>query len=166
MIDKKGKLFGKINLFDLIVIILIVVLLFGVAYKVFVMVPDKMTPRGEEQTVDVTFDVLIESVRDATVNTFHVGDTLFYYNSEEDLGKITAITPNPATDILETLDGTVINAPVQDRYDLVLTVSGSATRYEDGTLMMAKTRVVDGIELRVATQMANCIGTVKNLKWK
>ena len=166
MIDKNGKLFGKINLFDLIVIILLVVLLFGVAYKVFLMVPDSATPTGKEQAIDITFDVQIKSVREATVNTFHLNDTLFYYNSEEDLGKIIAIDSKPATDVLETLDGTAINAPVQERYDLILTVNGKGIRFEDGTIMMAKTRIVDGIELQVATQTAKCLGTIQNLKWK
>ncbi len=165
MIDKKGNLFGKINLFDFTVIVLIIVLLFGVAYKFFWLNPNEINEQVQETPVEVTFDLHIKSVRDITVNTFHLNDTLFYYDSEEDLGSVVSIVPNQAMDIMETLDGTIVNAPIQDRYDLVLTVKGEASQFEDGTLMMAKARIAEGMDIRVATQMANCVGTIRNLQW-
>ena len=157
---KNGKLFGKINLFDLLVIVLILVLIFGVCYKFMVL--DKEVVQN---TVEVTYDLKIETVRDVTVNAFREGDTVYHYKLEEPIGTVAKITPTPAADIFDTLAGETLSAPVEDRFDLVVTVKGTAVRQDDGNLMMGKVKLVEGTELRVATQLAHCTALVENVQW-
>lgn len=158
---KNGKLFGKINLFDLLVIVLILVLVFGIGYKFLVI--DKEVVQN---TVEVTYDLKIETVRDVTVNAFREGDTVYHYKLEEPIGTVSEITASPATDILDTLNGEALSVPVEDRFDLVVSVSATAVRQDDGNLMMGKVKLVEGTELRVATQLAHCTAVVENVQWK
>lgn len=158
---KNGKLFGKINLFDLLVILLILVLVVGIGYKFLVI--DKEVAKN---TVEVTYDLKIETVRDVTVNAFREGDTVYHYKLEEPIGAVSAVNTSPAMDTLDTLSGEALSVPVEDRYDLVVTVKGTAVRQDDGNLMMGKVKLVEGTELRVATQLAHCTALVENVQWK
>ncbi len=158
---KNGKLFGKINLFDLLVILLILVLVVGIGYKFLVI--DKEVAKN---TVEVTYDLKIETVRDVTVKAFRLEDTVYHYKLEEPIGTVSAVNTSPAMDTLESLSGKALSVPVEDRYDLVVTVKGTAVRQDDGNLMMGKVKLVEGTELRVATQLAHCTALVENVQWK
>ena len=158
---KNGKLFGKLNVFDFAVILLILVLLFGIGYKFLV-----LNREEAKNTVTVTYDLKIKSVRDLTVNAFQVGDTVYHYKLEENIGTITAVTPSPAVDYMETLEGEIVNATVQDRYDLVVSVKGTAVLQDDQNLMMGKVKLVEGTEFRASTQLANCTATIENVAWE
>lgn len=156
---KNKKRFGKINLFDFVVILLIVVLLGGIGYKFLVLDPEEAS-----NTVEVTYELKIETVRDVTVNSFHKGHTLYQYSTEDVIGKVTAISSSPAVDPMDDLGGKTVLVPVEDRYDLVVSVKGTAVRQDNGALMMGKTKLIEGGDLRVATQLAHCIAKVQNVQ--
>ncbi len=158
---KNGKLFGKINLFDFAVIILVLILVFGIGYKFLV-----LNKAEQQNTVTITYDLEIESVRDLTVNAFHVGDTVYHYKLDQAIGQVTAIATQPATKVLDNVDGTVVDAPVEGRFDLTVSVSGTAVLQGDGNLMMGKAKIVEGTEIRASTQLANCTAVIKNVQWQ
>ncbi len=158
---KNGKLFGKLNIFDFAVILLLLVLVFGVGYKFLV-----LNREEQKNTVQITYDLSIEAVRDVTVNAFRVGDTVYHYKLDEAIGKVAAISTVPATKELEALDGTVVMAPVENRYNLTVSVTGTAVLQGDGNLMMGKAKIVEGTELRASTQLANCTAVIKNVQWQ
>lgn len=158
---KNGKLFGKINLFDFAVILLILILVLGIGYKFLV-----LNKETQQNTVTITYDLEIKSVRDVTVNAFRVGDTVYHYKLDEAIGQITQVTPRPATDDMDTLNGTVVDASVEGRFDVTISVTGTAVLQDDGNLMMGKAKIVEGTELRASTQLANCTATIKNVQWK
>lgn len=58
-IDEKGRLFGKLNLIDLLVILLVVALVAAVLWKT---VGDKATDALTEEEIRVTYTVLCEDV--------------------------------------------------------------------------------------------------------
>ena len=156
---KNGKLFGKINLFDLLVILLILVLIFAVGMK-FVFHKETVS-----NTVNATYELKIESVRDVTVNAFHQGDSIYHYDTNEIIGTIESIKAVEATNSMDTFSGEAIEAPVQNRYDMIVTVTTSAVRHETGNLMVGKVKLVDGVQFRAATLYANCQAMVQNLQW-
>lgn len=161
MICKNGKLFGKINLFDLLVILLVVVLVFGIGYKLLV-----LNKAEEQNSVEITYNLRIKSVRDVTVNSFRNGDMVYHYKLEEPIGIIENVTATEATDIMETLEGTLVSAPIEGRFDVSVTVKGTAIRQDDGNLMMGKVKIVEGTEFRASTQLANCTATIENVQCK
>ena len=158
---KNGKLFGKLNLFDFAVILLMLVLVFGIGYKFLI-----LNREEQKNTVQISYDLQIESVRDVTVNAFHEGDTVYHYKLDEPIGTITKITSVPATDPMDTLDGMIVDALVEGRMDVIVSVTGTAVLQDDGNLMMGKAKIVEGTELRASTQLANCTATIQNVQWQ
>ncbi len=156
---KNGKLFGKINLFDLLVILLVFVLIFAIGMK-FSSNEETVT-----NTVDATYELKIESVRDVTVNAFHKGDNVYHFDTNQIIGTIENIESVAATDPMNTLDGKAIEAPLENRYDVIITVKTTAVRHETGNLMVGKVKLVEGVQFRAATLLANCQSKVQNLQW-
>ncbi len=160
MMIKNGKLFGKINLFDFLVVVLILVLVFAIGMK-FLFNKETVT-----NTVEVTYELKVESVRDVTVNAFRKGDPIYHYELDEVIGTVEDVQSVPATDSMRTLDGEAIEAPVEDRFDVLVTVKGTAVRHSNGNLMIGKAKLVEGGKFRAATLLANCQVEVQNLQCK
>lgn len=156
---KNGKLFGKINLFDFLVILLILVLIFAIGMK-FLFNKETVT-----NSVDVTYELKIESVRDVTANAFQKGDTIYHYDLNEIIGTVEDVQSVPATDPMNTLTGEAIEVPLEDRFDVIITVKSTAVQHETGNLMIGKMKLVEGGQFRAATLLANCMCKVQNLQW-
>lgn len=135
-IDKKGKLFGKINIIDLCVVLAVVIGIAGVAFSV-------CSIRGEapineifasDKSKEVTLEVglLLKEVRDVTRDAIVVGDEVFTTTKETSLGKIKKIQSEPSTRNILTDDGEVYNAVIPDKYDVTIYVETKATKNETG----------------------------------
>jgi hypothetical protein len=160
MINKKGQLFGKINIFDFIALILIFLLVFGGGYKLLA-----INIETAENTVEITYDLFIQSVRDATVDAFSVGGAVYDFNLKEKIGYITGVKKEPAKRYLENLDGSVSEVLAENRYDVTVSVKTEAVRVK-GMLTIGKAKIIDGLNVQINTQKANCIADVKNLIMK
>ena len=70
ILDKKGKLFGKISIVDVLVVVIIIAIAFGLYYKF-----DKsgtVTPFTETQTIRMS--LYLESVNTYMIDSIKVGD--------------------------------------------------------------------------------------------
>lgn len=158
---KDGKLFGKINLFDLLVIILLLLLALGICAKFLISSKDKA------QEVTATYEIEVKSIRKETINAFEIGNTVVEKGSNSPIGKVTALNYENAYDLMETLDGKVINAPVENRYNLIITIEAeNASKDINGVVMVGKYKVLEGKDITFDTQKARCQGTILNLEVK
>lgn len=115
MIDQKGKLFGIINLFDLLVLLLLVALIVGVGYKYIIVNP---TVALNESELEVT--LWVEDVRQVTVDVINVGDLVREYDSNLFFGEIIKKEVTPHYEPAETADGRIVNAQVEGKYDVYM----------------------------------------------
>ncbi|OJU09759.1 MAG: hypothetical protein BGN88_10680 [Clostridiales bacterium 43-6] len=157
MITKDGKIFGKINIFDLVALLLAAVLVFGVSYRLLVL-------KRDETAVDITYHLVIKNVRDVTVNSFFENSPVFDYKSDSGIGTITKVEKEQARAVMKLLDGSVVNAPIDERFDMTVSVKAKATKQGDGTLMIGKTKIIDGLELKASTQKGNCMATIRDVR--
>ena len=135
-IDKKGKLFGKINIIDLCVLLAIVIGIAGVAFSVYSIKSNTSASDvfKKDSAREVTLEVglQIKGVRDVTRDAIIVGDEVFTTQTNTSLGKIKKIESEPATKNVTTYDGSVYTAVVPDRYDVTIYVETTATKNETG----------------------------------
>ena len=139
LIDSKGRIFGKVSLIDIFVILAVVVLAAGFIYS--------RTAQHLRQIIMadtplyVTF--LVEGVREFSLNAVNEGDIIFRQHERVALGRVAHIETGPAYDIMIRTDGTAIYAPVEDRFNMYITLEcvGSITNtgfFINGTLQVAK----------------------------
>lgn len=129
LFDKNGRLFGKISVIDILVIVIVIVLGFAVYSRFFT----KETTAVATVNDNFEYQICVKGVRQLTADALRVGDRL--YDSEHDtyLGTITAVEVKDSYGEYATLDGEYVVAPIENRVDVILTLSAeglvSAGRY-------------------------------------
>ncbi|MDD7362574.1 MAG: DUF4330 domain-containing protein [Peptoniphilus sp.] len=138
MIDRKGRLFGKINIIDLIfLLILIVALVAGVSrYR-------NSSVSVENQTKG-KMTLLVDNIREPSVENIIVGEDLYGKEKDVYFGKIVDKNVKPYEDATE-YQGEWIKAPVPDKYSVYVDVDVDVTETD-------KAYMVGGQEVRVGTE--------------
>ena len=126
MIDRNGRLFGKISVIDVLVILVVLVMAAALYFK------NIQTHTGTavtEQTI--TFQVRARGVDNFVADAIVVGDGLYdqsYSSGGRALGEITdvQVERDPGTKLADRLtDGTAGLLEAEDTVDLIITVKGS-----------------------------------------
>lgn len=129
IIDKNGKLFGKISIIDILVVAIVIVLAIAVYSRFFT----KTTTAVAAVNDSFEYQLCIKGVRELTVDALRVGDKVYDSENNTYLGTITAIEVTDAYGEYSTLDGEYVVAPIEGRKEAVLTISAdgliSAGRY-------------------------------------
>lgn len=137
-IDQKGKLFGKISIIDLLVIIIILAGLCG-SYAAFQKVKGGkvLTENKALLKQDSTLDMLevrmrLEEVRSMTRDSVHIGDEVYAKDTNKYLGEITDVEVEPAKRVITGFSGDTAEAEVPERMDVILVVQIPGKRTEGG----------------------------------
>lgn len=123
IIDRNGRLFGKISIIDVLVIVVVAVM----AVALYVKTNHKEITGTTAENPSIKFQILVEGVRTYVGDAVQVGDKLYdldYSSGGEALGKITAIEVMPGSSLTEFSDGTSEVVPMEDCVNLLLTVEG------------------------------------------
>lgn len=122
VIDHNGRLFGKISVIDVLVI-LVVIALAGALY-----VKNTRPHTGTSvATQTITYQVLVEGAQSYLKDNIHVGDKVYdltYSSGGGPLGEITDIEEQPGSKLTTFTDGTMGLAGVEDGVNLLLTIQG------------------------------------------
>lgn len=124
LIGKKGRIFGRINLIDLVVVIA-TVLVFVLAFFV-VLRGGKVTLLPEDKEIELT--VLVYECHPELVSAFHVGDVVKRKDTQGPMGVIKKIKIEPAVTVTKNYEGKYVIAisPVEKDVYLTLTCKGRA----------------------------------------
>ena len=157
LIDEKGKLFGKVNIIDLGIVILVLLVAVG-AYVKFVVL-EQTAVATEVFPVHYTLEVV--GVRDWTVGNIQVGDTLFSNNVA--IGTIVSVEAEPH-EIVITGEGKVWWGEVPERYVVFVGVEGTAILSE-GRYLISRTvpMAVGNSGSFFATKFAEFNATVREI---
>jgi len=149
MIDKNGKFFGKLNVIDALVLVLVVVVAAGFAYGRF-------APRVQQfltAETPIYFTFMTESVRPFSVDAVAPGDALFrQHESHAPLGHVVRVETVPNYTIVQNRDGTAVSARNQGRYNLFITLEGRGHVRPEGFFLNGTTQVAPGSVLPIQSQ--------------
>ena len=122
IIDRNGRLFGKISVIDVLVIAVVLVMAAALFFK------SNQTHTGTSVTSEtITYQMVANGVRTYVADAVQVGDLMYDQDrsSGGTLGKIVDLQVLPGTKLGEMNDGTAGMVPVEDGVDLLLTIEGS-----------------------------------------
>lgn len=118
MINKEGKLFGKISIIDIFVILAIVVAVFGVYLRFFV-----GNEKVETASSHIEYKMKVQEVRIGTVKALeNYKSPIYDSTTKEYLGDIVAVEYTEAKKGVEMANGQMREGTVPERYDVVVTV--------------------------------------------
>lgn len=158
MIDNKGKLFGRISVVDIIIVLAFIAAVAGFAYKLTAgsntIVIKSDTP--------ITMELKIEQARQYSVDAVVVGQNL--YEEHADLiGTVTAVRTEPSYALGGNTDGTQTYAPVENRFDIYITVAATG-RVSDGSYYLGGSRQVSrGSNIKLESQTMSCTAKVNSI---
>ena len=156
---KDGKIFGKINIFDFAILILIVALILVGTLKF----------RTLDKTVDssnlgkITYTFLINNVREYTANAFVSGDALYDSSTDVNIGVITNVSATPSKSFLSTQDGSLKEMENPYKYDITLTVETPGTVTDSGYYANKSIELKVGSEKNIETLYAKTLGKIGSI---
>ena len=156
--DKNGKLFGKISIVDLVVLILILAAIAGAVYRF-------TAPAASLAEGDITlhYTLRIQGVRDFTFQNYQAGLPAFDGLTGQYIGEIVHVRYEPHYQMVTTLDGSVIFAPVPGQIQIFVYIeaNGRSTGqiyFAEGTFEVAV-----GSTVRLRFKYIEVISTVYSL---
>lgn len=156
MIDKEGKLFGKINIIDLLFLIILVVAVVGGASRF------KESPISVESTSKGVMTFLVDNVRMPTAENITEGQEIYSSDKGTYLGKIIRKTVNPYEDVVE-YEGQWVKAPVPDKYSIYLDVEVDI-KDSDKSYAVGSEEIRVGNDYRVKTKTSAFTGICVGIK--
>lgn len=130
VMDRSGRLFGKISIIDVLVILVVIALAGGLYVK------NNRPHTGTSTTTQtITYQVLVEGAENYLKENIHVGDKVYdltYSSGGSPLGEITDIEEQPGSKMATFTDGTMGRAPVEDGVNLLLTIQGEGLVNDKG----------------------------------
>lgn len=159
VIDKKGRLFGLINIVDLLVIILIVALV-ATGVKRF----GSKSTVGEVSTKKGVISAEVKDVRDVTANNIKVGDPIYDYDKGTYLGKIASVDVEAYRDKTE-YQGKFYNAEVPEKYRVLMTIDADIKDTQD-FYQVGTEQVRIGAEMRIKNKSITTFMTILGIEVK
>ena len=124
LVDDKGRIFGLVNIIDLIVLVFVVALVLGGAYRIY-------GPRQDGNIFQQTGDAVLMKgrvfdVSQYTVDVIRKGDIVIDTVAQMPFGEIVAVEAVPHRRLVDTADGKVVLSEVPERFDVILSIKGAA----------------------------------------
>ncbi len=156
IVNEKGKLFGLINIIDLMVVLILALIVVGGASRL----KTKPIVVNNDSKAVITFEV--SDVRMATVENIIVGDPIYHYDKGGFIGNITDVKVEPYKEPVE-LDGKWINAEIPEKYVATFTVDAEVRDNPDVIVSGGEqTRI--GVQFRVKNKRIAFFGTVMKIE--
>lgn len=163
LFDSKGKIFGKISIVDLLVIILLVVAIVG-AYVRF----NGNNVGAVNQTTEFNYMITIREIRETNKNLlvesvgtdFRLGGKI-----SSSMGTLTDVEVKESVTEVEKTDGTIVSAKVPEKYDVVLTLKVNGSETDTGYYTPEMYEVCAGKEITLTNIKCNVTGFIDKV-WK
>lgn len=135
IIDERGRLFGKISVIDILVVLMALALLAVVWFRFFS--GDEVIGRFSEKET-FTYVIRVDGIRQYTLDAIKEGDVLYDNDNETVLGTVTKVERVPAERYYATVDGQYVMGYQPERYDMFLTVEAEGI-VKDGLCYASRT---------------------------
>ena len=141
--DEKGRIFGKISVVDLVVVLVVVVAGSWFAYAKF---GRNLQTEVASREQPVEFTVVVAAIRPTTADAIKKGGKLFEFKTGVAVGTIRDVKTEPADVWTINEDGRQLRTRTTDRVDAYVTVTAIA-RVAENVI------TVNGVEVRVGTSI-------------
>jgi len=156
VIDNKGKIFGKVSIIDIFVVLLVAVVVFGTVYKF----KSPATSNITGGNTPIYFKVKIEDVRSLALNYYEEDMDVYDSKTGNYLGKIRSISSSPYVEEIEKADGSVIKTEKADKIQIDLEIEAKGVETEQSFLVEGTYEVKVGAGIYLMTKYVLTEGTV------
>jgi len=157
--DKNGKLFGKISIIDLLVVLAIIVGAVGFSVRFFSHAAENVNEKTKFEYV-----VEIQDVRSFTVDALSKKGIVTEKKSGGVIGEIVNVESKPYKVQVSMSNGRIISATVPEKYIVDVTVIGEGNETAGGYYIGENVELSVGSTVTMASKYANSTGKIKSIK--
>lgn len=159
IVDENGKIFGKLNLVDLGIVLLLILAVAAVGYKV---VRERFI---ERETAVINYTLCVEGVREQSVKAINmVHEDVIDAENDDALGDIVDVIAEPAAKIVQKADGEYTKAFYPDKYDLYITIQTKGIVSKDGYFTDSGKKLLYGDTIGINNGYSQMFGVVENIE--
>ncbi len=162
LMSKDGKLFGKINLLDFVVLLIVAVMLLGILFRFVFVGKDAFVPDYQEGYITIVFPELTK----VEMNAIKQGDKI----SVDKIQYLGVIEDEPIVEnmlvIENSIDGKGYAVGDPLRFDVTVKVKSDKLYEQDGVCFIDKGyKLVDGMSLDMTNGILPTRGTVLDVEF-
>lgn len=155
IIDKNGRLFGKVNIIDIAVILAVIAVVAGVFVR-FTGGAGKIVTA----TKKIEFEVKVDGVRSFTVDALDKKGLVTNKNYDIVTGEITNVDTVDCVQKATKTDGTVVEAPLEERYTSTVTIVTDGKESDSGYFDSNNEEIAVGREYTIYSKFVKTTGTI------
>ncbi len=159
---KNGKVFGKINILDFFVLLLVVLLIIGAIIK-FGKFNNK-TEESSNQVLEYKFEV--KNIREFTIDAIESGDMVYDSQTGVNIGVIKNVEKKHAETYDVADDGKTIPVDNPYRYDMTLTIETLGTVEKDAYYANKTIELKIDSEKKIETKYVKTTGKISEIDVK
>lgn len=159
MILKNGKLFGKISIIDILVVLIIAVMGFGIYNRI------TATPKTVQvQSEKFSYVVRVDKVRQYTVDGLREMGRVYDKETKEDLGTIVRIISVENTkDTGINSKGNAVETEYPDKYSVIFEIETEGNVGDNGYYTSSNRQIGVGGDVSIETKYVSTSGTVVSI---
>ncbi len=158
ILDKNGKLFGKISIVDILVVVILIVGIIGAALTVSYINNEKVVSDGSKMLLSsetnsnkMEIGLKVYGVRDVTRDAVIVGDEVYSTKTDDLIGVIKRIDSVPSKQNVVTGNGTVVNTVIPEKFDVTIIVETTGKKTDTGYYTDTGVHILYGKDYEVKT---------------
>ena len=159
IIDKQGRIAGKVSLIDITLLVLVIGLIIGFGFRKVSTKAVQLVSTDKKFYVTLT----IEPIRQFSLDAIKVGDIFYKRNEQQAMGRVVVKHEVPAKEIIKLPDGTPIYVPMEEKFCLYLTLECTGNVTDKGYYINGNNQVSEGSDLQIQSNMVVCGGRVDKI---
>ena len=169
IIDDKGKLFGKISIVDILIVLLIIVATIGGIFSYLnnkektETIPETTPSAAKEQMKEIFIDLQLSNIDEYVKNSAVLNDKVYLSKTAAYFGKIVKINSRPHRKEITGTNGMMIFSDVPQKYDITITVIAFVNQTETGYYTADNIHLACGDKLSVKTELLEIDTTIKKV---
>ena len=161
IIDEKGKLFKKINIIDLALLLVIVISIGATVYK-FGFSTHKSVVTADTK---ITYVLRVKAIRQMAVDAINIDDVIYETVTKKAIGKIVDKKVTEATEFVNMADGTLSKEDkIPEKFDVYLTVEAKGLVSNDGYFVEGNHQLNIFSNVNFSTKTVETMGTIMEIK--
>lgn len=159
ILDKNGKIGGKVSIIDIFVILIVLVVIIGI----FARFGNGMTA-AVQSNEKFEFTVKVTGVREYTIDALNKKGKITDKNSEMDLGEITEVEIIPTEFQSTTANGEIVMTELPDRYTCLVTIVAYGKESDDSYIMDDSSELSVGRTIDIYSKYVKTSGEIMSVK--
>ena len=161
LLNSKGKILNKVNIVDILIILLVVVAIIGAYFRF-----KGSNVVAENESCEFYYSLTVREVRESNKNLLENSiDTSFRLDGKisSSMGTLISVESTEATAEIEKTDGSVVSAVVPGKYDVVLTFKVNGYKNDTGYLTPEMQEVCAGKTYSIMNIYSSVEGIVNKI---